>query len=196
MPGVTPLGLRYPYQNETVNAASWLNLANDIDALMTVTKGLRDKAFRTQTASVVNQGSSSLAVNTASGATGTMLYNKVNWDTNGLVNLGVNNDRITIGPGVWFVRFGIALLSSVTTVTVARVIIADTGGGVQYSNSQMDTFPGTNVGGINTTGIIVNTAAALGVVGLVTWTGTGGPGQWASSTAGLQVVRIREIGNV
>ena len=65
MPGATPLGLRYPLQGETVDAASWQNLATDIDAQMTVIQGVRDKAFRPPTASVGNSGGNVLPVTTA-----------------------------------------------------------------------------------------------------------------------------------
>src|SRR6476646_479917 len=105
MPGTTPLGLRYPLQGETVDAASWQNLATDIDAQMTVIQGLRNKAFKPPTASIGNSGGNVLPVTTATGVAASFLFNVVNWDNAGLVNLAVNNDRITVGPGVWWVRF-------------------------------------------------------------------------------------------
>jgi hypothetical protein len=196
MPGVTPLGLRYPYQGETVDATSWQNLANDIDGLMTTVQGLRDKAFRPPTASIGNSGGNVLPVTTASGATTNMLYNVTNWDTGGLVNLGVNNDRITVGPGLWWVRSTVSLLDSWTTLTFMRVVISDTTA-TNWAAAQVDTVTTPAVAGaVTVNAVVVNRAATLGITSLVAWFGTGGPARWAQGTANLQVYRIREIGDV
>lgn len=189
MPGVTSLGLHYPYQGETVDAASWQTLATDMDTLMTATQALRTQAFKPPTASIGN--STAIPVNTASAGSAVMLFDRVHWDNASLVNLAVNNDRITIGPGVWHVRFT-ATLQAVTTVTYARVLILDTNG-VTWGFAQMDTAAVTIVGGITATAYVVNFAPTLGIEGLVSWVGTGGPGQWAASGSELQVSRIRAI---
>lgn len=195
MPGVTPLGLRYPYQNETVDAQSWQNLATDIDTELTVVQGLRTKAFQVPTASVGNSGSDVLPVTTASGATTFMLYNVVNWDNAGLTNLGVNNDRITVGPGLWWTRFTVNVLDSWTTLTYMRIGIIDTTAQI-WSLGQVDTVTVPAIAGpvtVNT--LITNRAASLGIQGLVSWVGTGGPARWAHSTSNLQVYRVRDIGD-
>jgi len=196
MPGATPLGLRYPYQGETVDATSWQNLATDIDGLMTTTQGLRDKAFRPPTASIGNSGGNVLPVTTASGAVGTMLYNVTNWDNASLTNLAVNNDRITVGPGLWWTRLTVSLLDSWTTLTYMRIIISDTTAN-NWAQAQIDTVSTPAVAGALTVDtVVVNRAASLGITSLVTWVGTGGPARWAQGTANLQVYRIREIGDV
>lgn len=192
MPGVTPLGLHYPLQGETVDAASWQTLANDIDGLMTTTQTLRTAAFKPPTASIGNNGS--LAVSTASGGSTIMLYNVVHWDNASLVNLGVNNDRITVTPGVWHVRFT-TTLSSVTTVTYARALILDTAG-TTWGFAQMDAVAVGQAGAITVNAYVVNFAATVGIQGLVSWVGTGGPGSWVGTGAELQVSRIRTIADV
>ena len=196
MPGTTSLGLRYPLMGETVDATSWQNLANDIDALMTTVQNLRTKAFHTPTASIGNTGSGSLNINTASGALADMQFNAVNWDTATLANLGVNNDRVTVPPGIWYVRFTAGLLQGFTTATFISVYVRDGAGtiwGAQQTGNVTSGLPGP----LTVDTLVLTTAAATAIKGSVIWVGTGGPGQWtASNGASLQVYRIRELVDV
>ena len=100
MPGTTSLGIRYPFQNETVNQASWQNMANDIDGLLTQLGVLRDATVNPATAQIFGSGTS---VTLATNVTGNLTFNFENWDTAGYANLGVNNDRFTVQPGVFYV---------------------------------------------------------------------------------------------
>jgi hypothetical protein len=196
MPGTTPLGLRYPFQGETVDATSWQNLATDIDGLMTTTQGLRTKAFHPQTASIGNSGGNVLPVTTASGGSALMLFNVVNWDNASLVNLVANNDRITVGPGIWWARTTVSSLDSWTTLTYMRAGIIDATGST-WAFAQVDTVSTPAIAGaVTTNALIVNRSPTLAIQMLVSWVGTGGPARWAQGTANLQVYRVREIGDV
>ena len=156
MPGATPLGLRYPFQGETVDATSWQNLATDIDGLMTTTQGLRTTAFHPPTASIGNSGGNVLPVTTASGGSALMLFNVVNWDNASLVNLVANNDRITVGPGIWWARTTVSLLDSWTTLTYMRAGIIDALGNT-WAFAQVDTVSTPAfAGAVTTNALIVN----------------------------------------
>jgi hypothetical protein len=125
-----------------------------------------------------------------------MLFNTVNWDNAGMVNLAVNNDRITVGPGIWWARFTTSLLDSWTTLTYMRSGVIDSAGAT-WAFAQVDTVGTPAVAGaVSSNALIVNRAASLGIHGLVSWVGTGGPARWAQGTSCLQVYRVREIGDV
>jgi hypothetical protein len=193
MPGMTPLGLRYPLQGETVDATSWQNLANDIDTLMTTINTIRTTAFHTPTASVGNV-SGTLPISVASSTLVDMRYNNVNWDTASLVNLVANDDRITVGTGVWYVRFTARSWSGMGTLVTGISYIRDTGGTFWSEQSIQNLGSPSSGGPLSCSGVVVNQAASLGIKGTVAWNGAGGPATY--NGAALQVYRLREIGDV
>jgi hypothetical protein len=192
MPGTTSLGLRYPLMGETVDATSWQNLANDIDALMTSIKTIRDKAFRTPTASIGVLGS---AVNSASTVLVDQQFTIVHWDTNSMVNLGVNNDRITVPAGVWYVRFTCNSYTGTTTSTYSRVMVRDTLGNQWGSQSTGSGITGGQGFGPFSVSTVILANQTVGIKGSMQWTGTGGPAVWGGGCE-LQVYRLREAADV
>ena len=188
MPGATPLGIRYPFQGETVTATSWQNTANDIDGLLTQLDVLRDTSVSKLSASV----SGGTAV-TATGVTATVtVFTNENWDKGGYANLGVNNDRLTVTPGIYWTQCR-ANLTTVTTITSARAGIL-VGGATLWNATTLDTQPFSNSGSCNSTGIIVVTAPATILQIQVRWVGTGGPGNWVSCR--LEAYKVRDLVNV
>lgn len=187
MPGATPLGIRYPFQNETVTATSWQNTAEDIDGLLTQLDVLRDASVSKLSASI-----SGGAVNTATGATGiATTFTTENWDTGGYADLVANNDRLTVTPGIYWTQCR-AALSTVTTITSARCGVF-VGGATLWHATIVDTVSGTSVV-CNSTGIVVVTLPATIFQVQVRWVGTGGPGTWANIR--LETYKIRDLANV
>lgn len=188
MPGATPLGIRYPFQNETVTATSWQNTAEDIDGLLTQLDVLRDTAISKLSAAISGGG-----VATATGAVGTVTgFTTENWDTGGYADLVANNDRLTVTPGIYWTQCR-ATLSTVTTITSARCALLVGGGAVFWHGGMVDTIGGTSVA-CNSTGIVVVTIPATIFQIQVRWVGTGGPGTWANGR--LEAYKVRDLANV
>jgi hypothetical protein len=187
MPGATSLGIRYPFQGETVTATSWQNTANDIDGLLTQLDVLRDTSISKLSASI-----SGGTVATATGATGVATtFTNENWDTGGYADLVANNDRLTVTPGVYWTQCR-AILTTVTTITSARCGVL-VGGAVLWNAITVDTIGGTNVA-CNSTGIVVVTLPATIFQVQVRWVGTGGPGTWTNVR--LEAYKVRDFANV
>lgn len=189
MPGATPLGLRFPLQGETVDATSWQNLANDIDALMTTVDGLRDRAIKPATAAI--QGSfTGTAV-----ATGVdSVYNdftNVNWDNAGFANVGVNPDRLTLSTGVYYAS-ALGSLTAYTTLTFFRVGLL--AGGRIWAMQHVDTLAAASFPAAQAAGVVVVTAPATALQMRIRWNGTGGPATVFDGL--LSVYKIRELADV
>lgn len=112
MPGTTPLyAIPFPYETETVDSVSVKNTADAVDALLNtqITAALAASKFP---AALVKRDTG-----TQSFATGAALANLTftteHYDNNGMGNLGVNNERLTIATaGVYFVAGAVFLDSS------------------------------------------------------------------------------------
>lgn len=187
MPGTTSLGIRYPYQNEVVDAASWQDMAEDIDALMTDLETLKDLARLRPSASITG-GAAATATNNNGIPTGYTLV----WDTGGYSNLGVNPDRLTVPSGVyWGVTSG--FLSGATTVTAKRVGLLHNS--IVWGAQTVDILTGTGNGAISPgSGMIVCTGVSNIIQVRCIWTGTGGPATTGSVT--LSVYKIRELADL
>lgn len=95
MPGTTPgLALPFPYENETVNSVSVKNLADSIDTALAASITAATLTTRRPAALVKR------ATGTQSFATGAALanltYDTEMFDNDGMGNLGVNNERLTV----------------------------------------------------------------------------------------------------
>lgn len=102
MGGTTSQGLRYPYLDEVVTSVQQRNLAEDLDTQLTtdntaLTAGLhRPSARATRSASLNAPGNTSVKTTWA-----TEVY-----DTDTMINLGTNNDRMTVKTaGLWIFGF-------------------------------------------------------------------------------------------
>lgn len=185
MPGVTSLGIRYPYQDEVVTATSWQNMAEDIDGLFTDLETLQDLARLRPSASITGG-----AAATATGNNGIpTAYSTVVWDTGGYANLGVNPDRLTVPSGVYW-GFCSGFLSGATTVTAKRVSLLHNSR--TWSGQTVDILTGTGNGIISpSSGMIICTGVTNTIQVRCIWTGTGGPATTSSVT--LTVYKIREL---
>lgn len=187
MPGMTSLGLRYPFMSEVVDAQSWQDLADDIDAQLTALDVLRDEVLHPQTASVSRFLGS--LVGLAANTNGLCTFDTENWDVGGLANLGVNNERLTLTQGIWWVQAS-ANIDFGTITTLTYVQAAPLLDGVIMGMAMTDTT--TQMPGDTTGFAVVPVFAASGVLQLrVRWNGTGGPATF--NDASLRAVKLRDL---
>lgn len=189
MPGSTSLGIPFPLQGETVDAASWQDMADAVDALLSQLDTLRDLATSKPSASI-----SGGTVVTATGVNGTVTgFTDVDWDTGGYADLVTNPDRVTVPAGVyWAICEG--SLTGYTTTTVMRLsILADS---VIWGANNIDIL--TGVGGIRSftwgAGTVMVSAASNAIQVRTRWNGTGGPATTQSVT--LRVYKIRDLADL
>lgn len=187
MPGYTSLGIQYPVQGEVVDAAAWQTMAQDIDDLMTSLDTIRDLAGSRPTASI-----SGGSVATATGVDGTVsTFTSEDWDTGGYANLGVNNDRLTVPPGIYWCT-AVGNLTGATTVTQKRL-------GILYnsiiwgSQSEATITSGNNNFSV-ATGLVVASSAATAIQVRTRWQGTGGPA--TTRFVNLRIYQVRELNDL
>lgn len=184
MPGVTPLGLRYPYEGEPVTATSWQNLAEDIDAMMTNLNTTRNLAMRRTTAHMFTTG----GLVTATGVDSVMTFNQSLWDSDGIVSFP---STMNLPPGVWWARVTSESVSGFATFTFGRVGVL-TPGPTLWAHMQVDTVTTSLPGPITASGCLVTTAVTPMTM-RVRWNGTGGPATWGASS--MQVYKVRDLGD-
>lgn len=191
MPGMTSLGIRYPFQNETVNATSWQTMATDVDTLLSQLDVLRIKTTNPLMASISGPFITP-STNLATATDGVYnVFSTVNFDTGGFANLGVNADRLTLSTGIYFARAS-ATMTTYTTVTYMRVGLL-TGSTVwsMQTTATLATNP-TLLG--SASGLVVVTAPNTALQVRIRWVGTGGPAHFVQGR--LDCYKIRDISNV
>ena len=189
MPGATSLGIHYPLQNETVDAASWQTMANDIDALLTSLDALRDVAV-SRPAAKISGGSTIVAANTDSVMSG---FSTESFDTGGYANLGVNNDRLTLPTGIFWC-YTVANMSGATTLAMTRTGLL-VGGTTIWAMQQQDNYTaGHNPSSIRSSGLVVITVASTILQARIRWAGTGGPATFLSQE--LAAYKVRDLADV
>lgn len=188
MPGTTSLGIRYPLQSEIINATSWQNMSEDIDALLTSLDALRDTAVSRPTARI-SGGTTSVAVNTDVFMS---TFNSVDWDTGGYADLGANDDRLTLPSGIfWCVTKG--NISGTTTLAMARTGIVS-GGATVWGMQEQDDYTSTVASTIRSSALVMLTAASTIIQARVRWSGTGGPATCNGQE--LAVYKVRDLADV
>lgn len=187
MGGTTSLGIRYPFMSEVVDATSWQDMAEDIDALMTSLDTIRDLAVGHPTARITG-GTASAASATTTTVTN---YSAVTWDTAGYANLGVNPSQLTVPPGIYFVGASI-LGGSVTTLAMSRLQVIT--GATVWGGQMVDITGSTSVGISCPATLVYTTAPTTAIQASVRWQGTGGPSLYTFGT--LQVMQVRALADV
>lgn len=182
MPVTSNYGLRYPGPYDTVDATSWQNLATDIDTVMSTVEAKRLAAAKPPSARIFNDSTQLLV----QGVPATITFVTEDWDVGGLANLGVNNDRLTLGTGVWLVSAGMRFFG-MTNVNEVEVNI--TVNGVNYCQYRIGGLYAGAIPITQVTGLVVATAPTDYVTMVAAWVGTGGP---ATALGGwLQALKIR-----
>lgn len=178
----TSLGIRYPGPHDVVDATSWQNLASDVDGLLSAIEVKRAAVAKPPSARVLGSGSQTVAVTTPT----TVVYTTEEWDIGGLVNLGVNNDRITLTPGIWIITGTIFYTSQ---ATIAHIEVDLNLNGAQFVQNRIGPFYASAVPQMQATGIVICTVAGDFVSMTAGWSGTGGPAVLFQSY--LEAVKIR-----
>lgn len=118
--------LRYPYLNETITDASTKNLADDCAAQLLVQDGRRTAAIRKPIAWILRNANQSFA----DGVDTLVQFDTEIQDSDNLVNLGVNNTRITVPStllGIWYVTVSVTNTGFTGSVTKGQLSILVTG---------------------------------------------------------------------
>lgn len=171
MPGITPLGIRYPLPWETVTAQSYEDMANDIDGVLDGLDLLRTQA-RVPEMALVDWGGVSTSV--PQGVTTTLTYAFEDFDTAGLANLGVNNDRLTLSAGLWFVNAWASTSGGTTNTGTQLQLHLNT---ALHSFHRVDNSSFTSKD-INVHGLLYVPVGAAVLQANAAWFGTGGPMTW------------------
>jgi hypothetical protein len=178
----TSLGIRYPSPYDTVDATSWQNLASDVDGLLTALGTKRDAALKPSSARVLGPGTQTVPATTPTVVT----YTIEEWDVGGIANLGVNNDRLTLTPGFWYVQ-GMIWYDGITNpnhtevdITLNTVQVAQNRIGPIYSGYCMQAA------------ILIPVTTAGDFVQMVAgWSGAGGPSTLIRAT--MDAIKLRNL---
>lgn len=169
MPGTTPdLGLPFPYLDEVVDAADVEALADAVDTELAASIAAATLTTE-RPAALVKRTSGTQAFSTGAGAA-SLTYNTEIFDNDGMANLGVNNERLTVvTPGVYLISAFWFLDTSynVTTVTSSRATIT-INGSILAGRTARFTLGGAF-------GIMHRLSAADIIRAQYTWTGSGSP---------------------
>jgi hypothetical protein len=179
MPGTTANEFfPYPYMGETVNATSWANLANAIDAALVTLNAVATDAKKPPTVMVRE----TLAGTAITVATNTNIFFTTNQfiDPSSMHSTSSNTDQIiTPEPGIYLCR-GAVQVGGTTTLTGLKAAVSLNGTQVlarQENPKNLNTSWTTEVNGV------VLSMAAGDIIRLVArWAGTG-----TATTIGCQL---------
>jgi hypothetical protein len=179
MPGATPrFAIPYPCLGDAINATAFSAWTTGIESAMAQVDAAETLALHRPAASMTFPNATSLPVGVATNITyGTELF-----DTDNMIDLGSNNDRITIRTGgLYMVEASVCLSQGpLTTYTSGRNGVS-VNGTVVFARKHDDISVASSISGI---------LPAILVPGdilrhVYLWTGTGGPGALACQFARL-----------
>jgi hypothetical protein len=179
MPGVTDrFSIPFPCQGDAINPAVFATWTNGIESAMAQVDTMRGLALHRPAASVTFPNALSLPQGVATNVTfGSELF-----DTDNMVDLAANNDRITIRTaGVYMVEANLCLQQGpVTTYTSGRNAVT-VNGTVSLARKHDDISVASTISGILATVLAPGDILRLQYL----WTGTGGPASLACQYARL-----------
>lgn len=170
MPGTTPNEFfPYPLMGETVNATSWQNLANAIDASLVTLNTAAIDAKKPPTA-MVNQTAAGTAITVNTDTN--ILFNTDQFvDPSSMHSTSVNTDRIiTPEPGVYLVR-GQVQIGSTTTLTTIKAAVSLNGTIVFAEQTGMNNL--NTAWTLEVNGVVLSQAAGDIIRLVARWGGTG-----------------------
>lgn len=187
MPGATSLGLPYPLMNEPVNATSWQNLANAIDAQMTSLDAIRDLA-KNRPFAVTTHQNTSVAITVFTTLTP---WNAPAFDTGGYVQ--TTPGQFNVPPGIYYVTSN-SFVSGTTTLTACQTTVATAAGATTWGGQTNEQTTGS-LGAVAVGGaIVVCSAATTAIIVQGRWTGTGGPATFGPGQ--ITIVQLRPFFDV
>lgn len=126
MPESTPIyGIPYPCLTDVVDAAAFQDFADAVDAALAAVNVVATEALNRPAATVLQLGAPlALAV----GVTTTATYNTEVMDNDGMGNLGVANDRLTVQTaGTYLVTFNATISTNGGVLTAGSVALGRSG---------------------------------------------------------------------
>lgn len=141
MPDSSPtFAIPYPCVGEPITLATFSSFATAVEAAIASVDAVEDFVLSRPSAFVVNSGSTSVPLNVSTPLT----YDTELWDTDGMGNLGANNERLTIQTnGVYMIFGGTNSTAAPATLTSNAVIL--TKNGTTFAENKQDstsnTFP-------------------------------------------------------
>lgn len=179
MPGTTPrFAIPYPCLGDAIDASAFSAWTNGIEAAMVQVDALEAQALHRPAASVTFPNALSMPQGVATTVTfGTELF-----DTDNMVDLAANNDRITIRTtGVYMVEASLCLgQGTVTTYTSGRNSVT-LNGTLVLARKHDDMSLASSISGILPAILVPGDVLRLQYL----WTGTGGPATLACQFARL-----------
>lgn len=169
MPGTSPtLGIPFPYLNEVADAVSVENLADEVDTELAASITAATLTTR-RPAALIKRTTGTQSFATGAGFAN-LTFTTEMYDNDGMGNLGVNNERLTVvTPGVYFIS-ALAFLDTSyneTEVTSLQTIITINGAILAGRKMRF------GLGGAF--GMMHRLSAADIIRVQFTWTGTGSP---------------------
>lgn len=132
MPGMTSLGITYPCSGETIDPAVFQTYAETTQDAIDATQALVTLAFEPPTVLV---GTASPFQVVAAGATTTIAYQNVTYDTAGMYNAGTPTLITVQSNGTYLANLWYSRISPATTETSTRAAILVNGAEVAYAKS-------------------------------------------------------------
>lgn len=117
--------LRFPYVDEVINSTNLQNLATDVASKLDTQDTNRTLVTAKPIASVARNANQSFAVSTDT----LIIWDTINLDTAGLVNLGTQPTRITVPAaytGLWQVTYSLFDIANAWTRTAISVLVTGT----------------------------------------------------------------------
>ena len=170
MPASTPVyGITYPCSGENINADAFLTFANTMQTALTTAAAEVESVTSRPNAQINAVSNFSITVNTDT----TLTFVSEMYDNDGLADLAVNNDRLTIQtPGVYLFNAFADLTGGFATLT-SFSLIATVNAVEQFRYKTRKIATSVGVEAMISAPIDCFTGDVVRV--LARWTGTGGP---------------------
>jgi hypothetical protein len=176
MPATTPVyGITYPCGGDTIDPGVLATFANSIDAALAQGAAELAQVTGRPNAQVIRfLPAQAVVLNTVT----TMTYVDETYDNDGMADLAVNNDRLTVQTsGAYFIR-GRVNAGSATTMTSVAVIL--TVNGAERGRSKTRPLTTEDFGEVELS-MPMNLVAGDIIRMQTLWTGSGGPSDYAVS---------------
>jgi hypothetical protein len=169
MPATTSQGITYPCIADIMSAAAWQTMVTTMETALLATQAAATAGLNRPTAQLSRTTTTqNVAVTVATVAT----YDVEDWDTTGLANIAVNNDRFTIAVnGLYFVTGDITYNRAASTIATGRVTF--TRNGTRFAAHQHSEFT-AGTGNVRATALVA--CVATDIIRMeALWTGATSP---------------------
>ncbi len=160
--------IRYPCAGDTIDCDTFANFTNDIQAALDAVAVSETAALNRPNAKITENGAQTIAFNT----TTDIQFHIEEYDNNGMADLAVNNERLTIQTaGIYMAEAYMSGNSSFTTVS-SQAIALSQNGTIRYRKK--DSNRSNLTSSIHVVGLF-NCLVGDVLRAVYLWTGSGGP---------------------